>query len=130
MAELFYGKMGLPIRVRNTSKDGKSARDLFELEGAPSTNENALRTWMTEVPQDSWQYRVLDCALILRGINTRRSLYYTPYPLWRSPVDGRIHPQIKNCGTVTRRHRDRQHRRWPARRSPARRPARKSVKTR
>lgn len=103
MAELFYGKMGLPILVRNVSKDGKSARDLFELEGAPSTNENAVRTWMTELPTDDWQYQILDAVLALRGINTRISLYYNPYPLWRSPVDGRIHPQIKNCGTVTRR---------------------------
>lgn len=104
MAELFYGKMGLPIRLRNQGQKGKkSQREIFELEGMPSTNENALRTWMTEYASDSWQYRILDCVLRLRGINTRFSLYYNPYPLWKSPVDGRTHPQIRNCGTVTKR---------------------------
>lgn len=104
MAQLFYGKMGLPVLVRNTGAKGKATkRELFELEGAPSTNENAIRTWMTILKPDSWQYEALNCVLTLRGINTRRSLYYVPYPLWKSPVTGRIHPQIKNCGTVTKR---------------------------
>lgn len=103
MARLFYGKMGLPILLRNQSKDGKDKRSQFELEGAPSTSENAIRTWMPTFAEDSWQYRVLDCVLRIRGVRTRRSLYYKPYPLWQSPTDGRTHPQIRNCGTVTRR---------------------------
>ena len=104
MAELFYGKMGLPILVRNSSIKGKKTkRELYELEGAPSTNENAIRTWLTELDKDDWRYRVLECVLTLRAINTRFSLYYRPYPLWKSPVDQRIHPQIKNCGTITKR---------------------------
>ena len=104
MAELLYGKMGLPIVVRNSSIKGKKTqREIFELEGAPSTNENALRTWLTMLSQEDWRYKVLDCLLTLRGLNTRFSLYYKPYPLWKSPVDGRIHPQVKNCGTVTKR---------------------------
>ncbi len=104
MAELFYGKMGLPVIVRNTSMKGKKTkRELFELEGAPSSNENAIRTWLTELPKSDWRYRVLECVLTLRAVNTRFSLYYRPYPLWASPVDGRMHPQIKNFGTVTGR---------------------------
>lgn len=104
MAELFYGKMGLPVLVRNVSLKGKQTqRDVFELEGAPSTNENALRTWMVHLPKEDWRYQVIDCALTMRAINTRISLYYDPYPLWQSPIDGRMHPQIKNCGTITKR---------------------------
>jgi len=105
MACLFYGKMGLPVLVRNQppKKGKKSQREIFELEGAPSTNENALRTWMTHLPKEDWRYQAIDCALTLRAVNTRISLYYDPYPLWQSPIDGRIHPQIKNCGTITKR---------------------------
>lgn len=103
MGELFYAKMDLPILLRNISKTGSDQRSLFELEGAPSTNENALRTWMTTFEKEDWQYKVLNCILVIRGIRTRRSLYYKPYPLWRSPVDGYTHPQIRNPGTVTRR---------------------------
>lgn len=103
MAKLFYAKMDLPILLRNISKKGDDKRSMFELEGAPSTNENAIRTWMTTLDKEGWQYNVLDCILVVRGIRTRRSLYYKPYPLWRSPIDGYTHPQIRNCGTVTRR---------------------------
>jgi DNA polymerase-1 len=31
------------------------------------------------------------------------SLYFSKYPLWEHPEDGKIHPQIRNCGTATRR---------------------------
>jgi len=103
MARLFYGKMGLPIQLRNISKDGKDQRSLFEMEGAPTTNENAVRTWMSELDKSTWQYKVLDAVLTMRGVRTRRQLYYRPYPLWKSPSDGRMHPQIRNCGTITRR---------------------------
>ena len=103
MAQLFYGKMGLPVLLRNFSKTGTDRRSLFSLEGAPSTNENAIRTWLINLKEESWQYKVLMSVLTIRGIRTRRSLYYVPYPLWQSPVDGMTHPQIRNCGTVTRR---------------------------
>lgn len=104
MAFLFYGKMGLPIKVRNILKEGdETARTQFDLEGAPSTNEIAVRTWMAEMNKDDWEYRVLENILIMKGVKQRRQLYYRPYRLWKSPVDGNIHPQFKNCGTITRR---------------------------
>lgn len=104
MAELFYGKLGLPVVVRNQPTKGKvSQREVFEMEGAPSTNENALRTWLTVLPKEDWRYQAIEKALVLRAVNTRMSLYYNPYPLWDSPIDHRIHPQIKNCGTITKR---------------------------
>lgn len=103
MAQLFIGKMGLPIIVRNEKQEEESVRSVFDLEGAPSTNEIAVRTWMAETDEDSWQHKVLKGMLTLKGIRQRRSLYYKPYRLWRSPEDGRIHPQFKNCGTITRR---------------------------
>jgi DNA polymerase I-like protein with 3'-5' exonuclease and polymerase domains len=58
---------------------------------------------MAELPEDEWKFRVLELVLILRAIRTRRSLYYVPYPKWVSPIDGMIHPGLRNCGTVTRR---------------------------
>jgi DNA polymerase I-like protein with 3'-5' exonuclease and polymerase domains len=104
MAQLFYGKLGLPIKVRNILKEGdESARSQFDLEGAPSTNEIAIRTWLAELDKEDWKYKVLDGILTMKGVRQRRSLYYKPYRLWKSPQDGRIHPQFKNCGTVTRR---------------------------
>jgi DNA polymerase I-like protein with 3'-5' exonuclease and polymerase domains/5'-3' exonuclease len=104
MAALFYGKLGLPIKVRNILKEGdESARSQFDLEGAPSTNEIAIRTWLAELDKEDWEYKVLDGILTMKGVRQRRSLYYKPYRLWKSPQDDRIHPQFKNCGTITRR---------------------------
>lgn len=102
MALLVYGMLGLPILSRNEAKEG-SARDLFELEGAPSTNELAIKTLAAELDEDDWRREVLNLVLVMRGCRQRESLYYRPYPLWRHPVDGNLHPQFKNCGTVTRR---------------------------
>lgn len=103
MAEVLYGKMGLPILIRNLDKNEDSVRSQYDLEGAPSTNEIALRTLLVELPEDGWQHQVLQDILVTRGARTRFSLYYKPYPLWQHPNDGCIHPSTRNCGTVTRR---------------------------
>lgn len=118
VAELIYGKMALPILVRNEDKKGTSARTRYDMEGAPGTGEIPIKTILAEMGEEideslsmseeeedalSWQARVLYFILKLRGINTRRELYYHPYPLLVSPVDNRIHPGIRNCGTKTRR---------------------------
>ena len=104
MAELFYGKMCLPILMRNIDKTGDSKRSQWEMEQAPSTNVLAIETWIAEInDENDWRHKVLKAVLTLRAISTRFKLYYNPYPLFKSPVDGRIHPGIKNCGTQTRR---------------------------
>lgn len=103
MAQLFYGKMNLPIQLRNYLKNDEGIRSQFDLEGAPSTNENAIRTWMAELEETDWKYAVLENVLLLKAVKQRNSLYYRPYPLWSSPVDSRIHPGIRNCGTITKR---------------------------
>lgn len=110
VAELIYGKMGLPILIRNEDKTGGTLRTRFDMEGAPGTGEIAIKTLLAEMGEDdtpeeqqSWKARVLNGILTMRGVNTRRELYYRPYPLLAHPEDGRIRPSIKNCGTKTRR---------------------------
>lgn len=103
MALLMYGMLNLPIKVRNEIANKEGARSVFDLEGAPATNELAIRTWLIELEEDDWRREVLNLVLKLKAIKTRRSLYYKPYPLWRNPTTGRIHPSFRNCGTVTRR---------------------------
>ena len=103
MAQLLYGKMNLPILIRNIDIGGTGKRTLWELPQAPSTGVIAIETIMAELPIDSWRWEVLDLLLRLRAISTKFKLYYKPYPLFRSPIDGRIHPSVRNCGTETRR---------------------------
>lgn len=104
MIEFLYGKLGLPLRVRSKVTRG-SARDQLGLRGAPATGNKASAAAIVYDLQDENDWRrqvVLDYMDIVKA-RQNISLYYTPYPLWKSPVDGKIHPQIKNCGTVTRR---------------------------
>lgn len=102
MAMLFYGMLNLPIQIRNTAKEG-STRDQFALEGAPATNDLAMQTWLIDLDEDDWRRQAILLIQELRGLRQRESLYYSKYPLWASPEDGRIHPQFRNCGTDTRR---------------------------
>lgn len=102
MAFLLYGMLGLPILVRNIA-DEDSARDQFDMEGAPATNDLAINTWKVHLKEDDWRIEVLELLQTMKLCRQRQSLYYTPWPLWRSPVDGNIHPQFRNCGTITRR---------------------------
>lgn len=105
MAQLFYGKMGLPVLLRNVDKNKvkPNKRTCWDLEQAPSVDILAIETWMAELSPEDWKYQVLDKVKTLRGIQTKFSLYYKPYPLFKRPDTGMVHPGIKNCGTVTKR---------------------------
>lgn len=102
MASLFYGTLQLPVLIRNVAAEG-SVRDVYDMEGSPATNDLAMKTWLVELDEGDWRREVIELVTTMRACKQRESLYYRPYPLWTSPVDGRIHPQFNNCGTITRR---------------------------
>ena len=106
MQELLYCKLGLPVRLRNFPDRG-SFRDTHNLGGTAQTDALAIKTALAEdildEPSDQWRKHVLERLLMIKEATTRISFYHKPYPAWAHPTDGRIHPQIKNCGTVTRR---------------------------
>lgn len=103
MAELFYLKLGLPVRER-TNKTKGSFRDLNGLPGSPSTDEAAVNSALLfDCPEGDWRRGFLKTLLDVKEAMTRESLFYKPYPNWQHPRDGMMHPQFRNCGTVTRR---------------------------
>lgn len=104
MQSLFYCKLGLPVRRRIKVQRG-SARDELGLEGAPSTDDKAMKLAIAEdcTSGNEWKRAVLQAVIDVREQQTMFSLYYNPYPLWVHPRDGMIHPSVRNCGTVTRR---------------------------
>lgn len=103
MQELLYCKLGLPIRVRSKIQHG-SARHRLKLKGSPSTDAKAVNMAFAEdVSKDDWRYPILEAYRTAKTELTAQSLFYGPLPLWVHPADGMTHPQIKNCGTVTRR---------------------------
>ena len=103
MQHLLYCKLGFPVRLRGWPQKG-SARARLRVEGSPQTDALAMQTALSEDTTDGdWRREAVECILAIKSAKTRASFYHTPYPLWRYPSDGRIHPQIRNCGTVTRR---------------------------
>lgn len=104
MGSLLYCKLGLPVRVR-TKIQAKGFRHANKLKGSPATDKKAMEMALAEDANDESDFRriALKAARIIKDAETRSKLYYKPYPLWLHPLDGKLHPGILNCGTVTRR---------------------------
>lgn len=102
MSKLIYETMALPVRVYN--KATQAMRDQGIKKGTASTNALAIATAKfhdSETHAES--VGILLHLHKLRGINTRRKLYYRPYrhlPHW---IDGMIHGSFGQCLTLTRR---------------------------
>lgn len=104
MQELLYCKLGVPVRRRTKVQKGSSRAELG-LEGSPSTDDKAMKLAIAEDCHDenAWKTEVINLVIDVKEHKTLISLYYRPYPLWKHPRDGMVHPAIRNCGTVTRR---------------------------
>jgi len=104
MQELLYCKLKLPIRHRSKKQKG-SLRQRHKLPGSPGTGVKAIQSAFAFDISDKkdWRRQPLEAYMRAAAAGQNISLYYTPYPNWVHPRDGLLHPQIKNCGTVTRR---------------------------
>lgn len=101
---LLYGKLGLTIRMHSKAAKG-SFRAEKGLSGAASASLKAIDAALVYDATDLSDWRK-DFLLKLKNIlhiRQRFSLYYKPYPLWISPKDGNIHPQIRMSGTTSHR---------------------------
>lgn len=103
MQEMLYGLLRLPVRRRSKPTEG-SLREVNRLEGAPATGLKAVASALVwDVLEGDWRREVLENYAVVRKEQQLQSLYFDKYPLWQHPFDGKIHPQIRNCGTATRR---------------------------
>ncbi len=104
MQMLLYGKLQLPIRRRSKVPFGTTRKKLG-MKGGPSTGIKAVQAaFVHDVIEDTdWRRPILNGYLEVAKTSQEISLYFKSYPLLVHPIDGRIHPQIKNCGTATRR---------------------------
>lgn len=104
MQELLYCKLSLPLRLRTNPQAG-SSRDRLGLSGSPGTDDKCIKMALANdcEGENEWKKTVLDMMLEVKAAQTRIGLYHTPYPNWVRPDDGKIHPSVRNCGTVTRR---------------------------
>lgn len=103
MAQFLYGLLGLPIRRRSKVVEG-TFRAKHGLSGSPATGLKAAAAAIVwDLQEGDWRIEVLHNYATVCKEQQLESLYYKKYPLWVSPIDGRIHPQQRNCGTATRR---------------------------
>lgn len=103
MQALLYCKLGLPVRRRS-----KVQRDSFRYdrgyEGSPGTDKRAIAAALAEDCQtEDWRRELILLLRDVKAAMTRFELFWVPYPLWKHPVDGSVHPGVKDPGTVTRR---------------------------
>lgn len=104
MQQLLYCKLGLPIRITGKVVKG-TARHTHGCSGSPSSDEKAMLMAIANdcSGENAWKKELLQLVIEAKAALTRISLYHVPYPLWKHPLTGKIHPNIRNCGTVTRR---------------------------
>jgi DNA polymerase-1 len=95
--------LGLPVRRRSKPTEG-SLRAKHKLPGSPAVGLKAIAAALVyDVPEGDWRRPVLDSYHNLCKNQQLQSLYFNKLPLWRHPRDGKVHPYLRNCGTVTRR---------------------------
>ena len=99
---LFYGMLGLKVRVRNYENSVTRAKQGYT-KGAPQANETALQEALAWGDVVGWKATVLKTLLEAKKATTRVNLFYVKFPMWKHPLDGMIHPQFKSTGTESRR---------------------------
>lgn len=99
---LMYEVMGLPIRFRTNVTKAQRAKGVQQ--GTPQVDyaavEHALKL---DLEEGTPEHRCLLAIREMKACATREQLYYKPYPLFRHWKDGKIHPQLGQCRTATRR---------------------------
>lgn len=100
--KLMYDELELPVRFRTRVTDLQ--RKAGKREGTPqadfSAMEHALELDTDDKPEVK---RILNLVRTMNQINTRRQLYYKPFPLYVHWKDGKIHASLGKNRTATRR---------------------------
>jgi DNA polymerase I-like protein with 3'-5' exonuclease and polymerase domains/5'-3' exonuclease len=100
MCDLMYTTMGLPIRVYN--KPTPVMRKAGIRQGNPQANALAFSYAFAMDATDETK-PVLQALQLMKMVETRRGLYYKPYPYFVHWKTGRIHSSHNQCATNTRR---------------------------
>jgi len=96
---LFYEVMGLPIRVRNAPTEEMRKKGIRD--GGPKTDSLAIAYGLQDCAPELKP--VLKAILLMGMVETRRKLFYKPYPYFVHWKTGKIHPSHRQSSTNTRR---------------------------
>ena len=98
---LLYETMGLPIRLRNKATDTMRANGVYE--GNPKADEDAMEMAIKVGDASDEVKPVLQALTKMKSINTKRGLYWNPYPDMVHWKTKRLHPEFRQSATNTRR---------------------------
>lgn len=103
ISKLLYDTLAMPVRLRNPATDVMRAKGIRE--GTARTDDDAISMAQKQgdVAPGSIEYEVLTALKEMKSINTKRGLYYVPYPAAVHWKTRRIHPELVQSGTNTRR---------------------------
>ncbi len=102
LVTLMYDTMALPIRLRNKATDTMRAKGIRE--GNPRADDDAMAMAIKRGDASPEVAPVLEALSAMKSINTRRGLYWEAYPKMVHWKDRRLHPEVRQCATNTRRH--------------------------
>ena len=102
IGRLMYEVMGLPIRLRNRATDAMRAKGIRE--GNPQTDDDAINLAIKMGDATGTEAETLQALLEMKSINTRTGLYWEAYPKMIHWKTNRLHPEVRQCATNTRRH--------------------------
>jgi DNA polymerase-1 len=102
LQSLLYETMGAPIRLRNKPTDVMRSKGIRE--GSPRSDDDAMNMAIKRGDVTGETATVLSALIEVKSIGTRRGLYWTAYPKFLHHATGKLHPELRQSATNTRRY--------------------------
>lgn len=101
-AAVLYDLLALPVRLRGEITDNMRAGGVTE--GNPKANALAMAYALKyDIAEDSPLKPIISALQIMQLVQTRRGLYWHPYPGFVHWKTGKVHPSIRQTAANTRR---------------------------
>ena len=101
ISKLLYEVVGMPVRLRN--KPTEKMREAGKREGTARTDDSAIELAVKMGDATEREAEVLKSMLDMKKANTRTALYWKPYPTMLHWKTGKMHPEMRQSSTNTRR---------------------------
>lgn len=102
LQKLLYETMGAPIRLRN--KPTAIMRSKGIREGGARTDDDAMNMAIKRGDVSGADAEALKALIELKSIATRTGLYWAAYPKFLHHRTGKLHPELRQSATNTRRY--------------------------
>jgi DNA polymerase I-like protein with 3'-5' exonuclease and polymerase domains len=101
LQKLLYDTLALPVRLRNKPTDTMKKAGIRE--GTPRTDEDAIKMAIKFGDVEEGAVDALKALVEIKSIHTRRGLYWDAYPKLLHWKTGKLHPELRQSATNTRR---------------------------